>query len=401
MVETPNAGLVILRRCLFLVSVPLFFVTFALPVQSKALGASAVEIGGLFSLFTFSILLMRPVIGFGIDYFGRRIFFLFAMVFYIGAYTGYAVADGLQTMYIARFFQGLGAALMLISVDTMTSDLVPASDRGQAMGANVEIQARSSVVGATIGFGLVAAIPALAWTSSFGLFAVLATLALLLALVQLPETRPASSTRAATIKGAGFKPTPALKRLFLIFVFLGISNALIMPIYLIYLQDNFTSDPRMLSWAFLPAALVFMFLPSKLGAFADKRNPVVLMVTGMLIAGCLYLTMPLAKGFWSLVLIYSISVIGWSLIEPTRKSLTAGAAPPGATARTFGFAEMAFGVGATIGPLIGGYLYDNVSQTSPFIFNSLLILGTALLSGWLLSGSIIHSTVKPGKEIEE
>ena len=318
MAESPDTGLIILRRCLFLVSIPLFFVTFALPVQSKALGASAVEIGGLFSLFSFSILLVRPVIGFGIDYFGRRIFFLFAMVFYIGSYAGYAVADGLQTMYIARFFQGLGAALLLISVDTMTSDLVAASDRGQAMGANVEIQARSSAVGATIGFGLVAVIPAMAWTYSFGLFATVASLAFLLALVQLPETRQASSAEASMIDVTRFKPTPALKRLFLIFVFLGASNALIMPIYLIYLQDNFTSDPRMLSWAFLPAALVFMFLPSKLGAFADKRNPRVLMVIGMLIAGCLYLTMPLAKGFWSLVLIYSISIIGWSLIEPTR-----------------------------------------------------------------------------------
>jgi len=84
------------------------------------------------------------------------------------------------------------------------------------------------------------------------------------------------------------------------------------------------------------------------------------------------------------VLLYSLSGIGWSLIEPTRKLLTASLAEPDALACTFGLAEMAFGAGAICGPLIGGYLYDNVSHTSPFIFNGMLILGAALLAIGLL-----------------
>jgi DHA1 family multidrug resistance protein-like MFS transporter len=94
--------------------------------------------------------------------------------------------------------------------------------------------------------------------------------------------------------------------------------------------------------------------------------------------------MPLASGFWWLVLIYSCSVIGWSLIEPTRKSLIASVGNPQTTARNFGLAETAFGLGAVLGPLIGGYLYDNVSHASPFIFNGVLVLGLAVFSSWLL-----------------
>jgi hypothetical protein len=47
------------RKSLFWISAPIFFINFVLPVKSKALGANAMEIGGLFSLFTLSLLLFR------------------------------------------------------------------------------------------------------------------------------------------------------------------------------------------------------------------------------------------------------------------------------------------------------------------------------------------------------
>ena len=388
MQASSDHALIVLRRCLFIVSMPMFYISFALPVQSRALGASAVEIGGLFSLFTFSILLIRPVIGFGIDYLGRRLFFLLALQLYIGAYAGYTVAGSIEMMYVARFFQGIGAALLLITVDTMTTDLAPTNERGESMGRTMEFQARASVVGATIGFSVVGIVPLLAWRLSFGLFAVLAVLALIYALLKLPESRPDNSQAHTQ-----HMPLSAdLIRLFALLVLLGTAGALILPIYLIYLQDSFTEDPRMLSWAFLPAAFVFMFLPSKLGALADRLNPRLMMVVGMLTAGCLYFAMPLANNFWILVLVYSLSVIGWSLIEPTRRLITASLAPTTSLARTFGLAEMAYGLGATAGPLIGGYLYDYVSHTSPFMFNGGLMLVAAVASIWLLRNTASKAT---------
>jgi len=370
----------ILRQCLFFVSIPLFFVNFSMPVQSKALGANAVEIGGLFSLFTFSILLMRPVIGAGIDRFGRRAFFLAGMVFYAFAYMGYAFSQGIETMYFARFLQGLAASLLLITVDTMTADWVDDDARGKAMGANVEIQTRASIVGATIGFSLVASMPLLAWKLSFGAFALIAVLAFFYALIRLPESKP---VQLSAVRSKLYL-TASLKRLLVLLFFLGLSNALILPIYLIYLQDNFTADVRMLSWAFLPAAFVFMVLPSRLGDLTDKRGPVNLMVLGLGFTGVLYLIMPSAGAFWPFVLIYTVSSIGWALVEPTRKAMVAAQSTSSTRARTFAVAEMAYGFGATIGPLLGGLLYDSVGQDSPYYVNGLLLLVIAFVARILL-----------------
>lgn len=380
-------GIKVMRRSLFLVSLPIFFVTFALPIQSKNLGANALEIGGLFSLFTFSILLMRPLIGAGIDRFGRRNFFLVSIVFYLGAYMAYTLASGIEAMYAARFFQGIGASLLLITVDAMTADMSLEEERSEAMGKNIEIQTRSSVVGATIGFTLLGAVPILAWTYSFGLFTLFATVALIYALVKLPETKPVKITGDID----KFQLRPELKKLLFIYIFLGIASALIMPIYMIYLQDEYTSNMTYLSWAFLPAAVVMMVLPSKLGRFVDGRNPEMLMTLAIALGGMFYIWMPLTNTFWYIVAVYTLSSIAWALIGPTRKSLTIAATSPSGIARAIGLSEMAFGAGATAGPLLGGYLYDQVSHTSPFYFNGFVMIIAAIMSLIMLNTSKIRA----------
>ena len=101
-----------LRRSLFLVSMPIFFINFSLPVQAKALGANATEIGWLIGLFSFTLLFMRPLVGFGMDRFGRRPFFLGALFLHAFTYAGYGFAQGLEAMYTGRILQGFAAAML-------------------------------------------------------------------------------------------------------------------------------------------------------------------------------------------------------------------------------------------------------------------------------------------------
>ena len=51
------------------------FLWFALPIYSKIIGASALEIGGMFSVFSLTIALLRPLIGIASDKLGRKFFF--------------------------------------------------------------------------------------------------------------------------------------------------------------------------------------------------------------------------------------------------------------------------------------------------------------------------------------
>jgi DHA1 family multidrug resistance protein-like MFS transporter len=57
----PASGLASLQRPILLGSLAFGSLGFVLPIYSKQLGASALEIGGLFSVFSIMTVLFRPI----------------------------------------------------------------------------------------------------------------------------------------------------------------------------------------------------------------------------------------------------------------------------------------------------------------------------------------------------
>jgi MFS family permease len=100
--------------------------------------------------------------------------------------------------------------------------------------------------------------------------------------------------------------------------------------------------------------------------------------------------LPAMSGFWSVVAVYTCSAFGWAVIEPARKAMTAQVAGIH-IARGFGLAEMSFGLGAVVGPLVGGYLYDNIDHSLPFILNTgVMLVSIALLLLFVRPALTIH-----------
>ncbi len=60
---------------IFLGSASFVFLNFGLPIYTRSLGADAVAIGGMYTAFTFTMLLARPLVGWALDRYGRRWFF--------------------------------------------------------------------------------------------------------------------------------------------------------------------------------------------------------------------------------------------------------------------------------------------------------------------------------------
>ena len=365
----------VLHRPIFYASLGFTFLAFGLPIYSKSLGASALAIGGLYSVFTIATVLIRPLVGRALDKYGRKPFLLAGFLGYTLSMATFALASSLSILYLARIFQGVASALLWISVNTIVADLSSEQDRGRLMGRIGETSARAEIIGMFIAFALLSMLPEeMTWVAIFAIFSVMTAVATWLARRNVPETRPKEHSYSQSSKPI----PPKLLRLMVIVFTTGVSSAMIAPIYLIFLQDKFTTDIGTLAWAFLPAGLVYSLLPSRLGSLSDRWGRATLMAVGIAGAGLLSLLLPSLPELTWLIILYTLTAVGWSMADPAESALVADLAGTDQRGQAYGLYTFAHGLGATIGPLLGGWLYDEVGQAVPFYVNGAVLLLSAV-----------------------
>lgn len=193
-----NQSSLVLYRSVFLVSFPFFILELLLPIYGKDIGASVIQIGLFFSAFSIMTLVLRPVIGWAVDHYGRRFFVISGLVCYTTAMAGFAFVDQVAGVVVARIIQGIASSLFWLSANAMIADTADETERGQAFGKLAESSAQGSIAGTFVGFTLLnlpfilmlGSIQVRNWTILFGSYALVSLLAVIIALRQLPETRP-------------------------------------------------------------------------------------------------------------------------------------------------------------------------------------------------------------------
>jgi len=349
---------------------------FGLPLRAEDLGASGFQIGMLYAIFTTSLIVLRPLVGIGVDYLGRRPFFFAALVFYLVANALYAFSESLDSLYVARALQGVGFSILAITTDTITADLTERDERSAAMGANIASQSRGGMAGAFIGFTLVGFFPTEAWQYSFAIYAVVAALGLIFAWRFIPETLSREQQNQPKIK-FNF-PTKYYWLLLAIFL-AAFAAAVIQPYYLIYLRGRLGLEVNALAAVFVPVGIAYAILPTWLGKITGRLNRALIFSIGLIIATALYVAVPHIDSFIWLIAAFTGAAIGSVLIDLTKNAWIADIAGTQATGRTFGLAAFVTGVGAALGPLAGGAIFDSFGRDYIFYFAGVVFLASMLL----------------------
>jgi MFS family permease len=235
------------------------FLVFGLPIFSKELGATALEIGGLYSIITATVLLGRPLVGWLIDHYGRKPFLL-----------------------------------------------APTEQRGQMAGGVNQASAQGGIIGVVGGFFIMV----------------------------LVDKAKLHITNIST-----------------------------------------------LAWAFFPAGIAYSLLPARLGKLSDRFGRAPMMAIGLVGAGILSLLLPNLTSLVWLVVLYTLTAVGWSMADPAEAAIVADLTGKETRGRDYGLYELAVNLGASIGPLLGGWVYDSLGKGVPFYVNGVtLFLGAV----WIL-----------------
>jgi MFS family permease len=104
-----------------------------------------------------------------------------------------------------------------------------------------------------------------------------------------------------------------------------------------------------------------------------------MMAVGLVVAGVLSLLLPSVSSLIWLVVLVTLLAVGWAIFEPAKAALVADPSDRETIGMGYGLCELAGGLGAALGPLLGGWLYDVMGQTVPFYINGVVLLASVFL----------------------
>ena len=372
-----------LHRSIFLVSLPFGILTFVLPIYGKVIGADAVQIGLFFSAFSLMTVLMRPVVGVGLDRYGRRPFLLTGMVGYGLAMLAFAFSDQIWIITLARTFQGIASALFWLAARAITADVAGADARGRSFGGLDQANSQGAIVGAGVGYAVLISLNIDGgWRPLFAAYGLSGLAAALLAFRDLPESYTPAQADPVTPRTISWSRPWVL--LLLVTAVTGASWAMISPVLMIFLQEKLTTNVPALAAAYLPAAIIWAVLPRQLGGLADRFGRKPMMVLGLVAAAGSSFVIPHLTNLWGLAALWAFQALCYAAGDPAEAALVADLTGGDERGRAFGLYTMAAGLGATVGPLVGGWLYDGIGPEAPFYTNGVILAVSTIVLAALL-----------------
>jgi MFS family permease len=379
----------------FWVAFPFGILSFVLPIYGKELGASALEVGGFFSAVSLVPVVVRPFLGRALDRWGRRPFLLLGLLSYVVAMVMFCLADTVLLLTVARFVQGLGQAFLWLSAYTIVADVAEETGRGHKFGIIDEAVNRGAIVGTMAGFFVIFGLEDAGlggrqiWFWLFAAYTVPALLALWSGWRGVRETRPLAAAQPIESRPIS---NQLLALMGIVFV-TGASSAMVWPLLMIFLQDALQADVAALVWAYLPAALISSFLPSRMGRIADRLGRKGPMIAGLIVGAAASALIPNLRSIIPLIILWAVESLSYTASMPAERAFVADIAGEDTRGTSYGLYTFAYFLGAAVGPLSGGWLYDNLGHATPFYLNTVGLLVGALLVAAVLREPRRRSTV--------
>ena len=389
-------------RIIFWNSVGFFFFSFLIPfVTVQLLGATGIELGMTFAVQTIGGLISAPIVGYLTDRVSRKLLILIGSfgraVCYILMYLG-IIFSSLVVFAIGMFVLGLFAGFFWTPLDTLISEKSNKANRSFAFGKRGGMIGKGNLLGSVISFIvfglanffvpenlLLVYSPLLLFAGSnifggitfhlkvdehltldkhvFNLFPSAVEPSLISKEPVIQDTVIRSKKNLAIGFFIGFSV------LTISFMMSSMNQSLAYPFFQVYLIEELkVEDPIMVMAIYFPSQILSLLFAPKLGKIADKINPIIgiVFVSGLgALVTSLIINSTSGLMFGIILLFDSTFAWGGNLILQNVLSRISKIH----RGKIFGLAQWLSLFGAVLGPVLGGFAWDALGPSAPFVIS--------------------------------
>jgi multidrug resistance protein len=343
-----------------------------LPLWAERLGASALEVGLLLSVYALCQVLAAPLWGRASDRHGRRPVILIALGGAAVAALLTGLASGLWLLFVARALHGAAGASYVVG-QAYAADVTRPQERARALG----LIGAAFGIGFAIGPAIGAALATFGPRVPFLVVAGLTVLNMAWAWARLPESRvpgaasavarrrlwPIGSRRIALL-GLALVATAA---------FVGVE-----AMFALFAADR-------LGYAELGVGLLFAFVGvvaaivqgGLIGPAVRRAGETRVLTAGFVLTAAGAAGLALAGELWTLLPALAALAAGWGFAYAATVALASRAAGPDEQGLVLGELASVTGIARIVGPLAAGAAFQLVGPSAPLVLTAVVLAAAA------------------------
>lgn len=356
-----------------------------LPIFARRLeeiGAGEAVLGWMTMSFALGQMLFAPLMGSLADRRGRRPIILTALTGLIISNIMFLLTESIALFMAARFVQGAITAGLLPATMAIVADIMPEQRRGRWVGIVMGGYVAGFTLGPAIG-GLL--YDTMGYQAPFLLSAVIGVVALLFALVMVPETQQFSSHTEEQSPKTGLmqslpRPLYLLGTLLLLDFVMVFTFAFVEPRMVYYFYNQIDLSTVQFGVFVTAYGVTGMLGQVLLGHLSDRWGRTLPIMIGLGLGLIFYFGLLVFDDFTTLLIIALIGGLGPALIVPALSAFYLDIAQEAHRSRVMGLKESAAALGAVGGPFLTAILTDWTTPQQIFMASGILVIVAGVLA---------------------
>jgi MFS family permease len=330
----------------------------------QRLGIPLTTVGFLFAINAGVGLFSQVIWGPVVDRYGRKAAMVVGLSNEVVVMMGFALLGSLNAYAVLIALSGLIEPASRIGSDAMIADLIEKDKRAGAYALLRMVSNAGVAIGPAVGGFLAATSYLLTFSSA----AVGATVALLLVVFLVKETKPElSEDEKSEAVGGGYL------HILRDFRFIGFCLASIllwmayepfMQVLPVYMKEGFGIPESGYGLIMTVNALMVVFFQFAVTRITERYSDAYVMAAGSFWTGLAALGAVLSNNIWLFLVSMVILTIGELIWAPTAITYVARIAPVDMRGRYMGVYGMVSGISFGIGPIASGFAYDNIAPVA-------------------------------------